>query len=224
MDALPQELLEKVRQCKGRLMLVGASGTGKSTLARALGKALAERGRKVHCLNTDPGAPAFGPPGTLALGCLNEGGWSLLRLEPLCSLDAARFRLPLVTATRKLFAHYPNGPLIIDTPGLISGVAGAELIPTLAELTRIELCVVLTPEGSSIPIANELAGVDAEVYQLPASPRARASTRSQRGRRRTELWHESMSNAQPLTIEPGSLNLLGTPPPLENKQAWRQRG
>jgi len=95
---------------------------------------------------------------------------------------------------------------------------------TLAELTRIELCVVLAPEGSSIPIANELAGVDAEVYQLPASPRARASTRSQRGRRRTELWHESMSNAQPLTIEPGSLNLLGTPPPLENKQAWRQRG
>lgn len=223
MDPLPQELLEKARECKGRLMLVGASGTGKSTLARALGIALAEPGGEVYCLNTDPSAPAFGPPGAIALGRMHQDDWSLLRLEPLCSLDAVRFRLPLVAAARRLLAHCSKGLLILDTPGVVSGVAGAELIPALAEVAGIDLCVVLVPEGGSVPIADELTGIDAEVFHLTASPRARAGTRSSRGRRRTELWHEHMSQAQARTIRPGSFKLLGTPPPLANEQAWEGR-
>ena len=223
MELLPHDLLEKVRASEGRLMLVGDSGSGKSTLARALGAAFSESSEQVYCLNTDPGLPAFGPPGALALGCLEEGDWRLIQLEPLCSLDAARFRLPLVTAARQILARCPDGPLIIDTPGLVTGVAGAELIPTLAELGRIELCVVLSPEGDSLPIADELAAMDTEVVHLPASPHAKPGTRSQRSRRRTELWQAYMSHAQNLTLEPGSLTRLGTPPPLVNEQAWEGR-
>lgn len=223
MEHLPRELLERVRQDEVRVMLVGESGTGKSTLARALGAELADRHGSACCLNTDPGAPAFGPPGTLALGSMLEGAWTPLELEPLCSLDAARFRLPLASAARRLLERCPVGPLIIDTPGLVSGVAGAELIPTLAELARIDLCVVLAPEAGPVPIASELAALDAGVYHLATSGHASAGTRAERVRRRTDLWHGYLDYAQSLNLDPGAYNLLGTPPPLANEEAWEGR-
>ena len=223
MDALPDELLETIPRGESRLMLVGESGTGKSTLARALGVAMSARGQTVHCLNTDPGVPAFGPPGSLALGAMQDGDWSPLRVEPLCSLDAARFRLPLVMAIQRLLACCPPGSLIIDTPGLVRGVGGAELIPAIAETAGIDLCVVLAQHAGALAIANELAAMGVRIHNLSPPEQANAGTRSQRLQHRASLWHDYLRHAQSTMIEPGTCNLLGTPPPLSSERAWEGR-
>ena len=50
-----------------RLLLAGAPGTGKSTLAAGMARVLAGDGQACWCLGADPGTPAFGPPGALGL-------------------------------------------------------------------------------------------------------------------------------------------------------------
>src|SRR5687767_10587457 len=87
-----------------RVLVTGAPGTGKSTLVARLAETLASQGLVVGGIGADPGTPTFGIPGAVCLGEWRKGGWQVLAMEPLCSLDAARFRLPLVGAVRKLVA------------------------------------------------------------------------------------------------------------------------
>ncbi|QTF92603.1 ATP-binding protein, partial [Halomonas sp. BM-2019] len=108
-----------------RVLLAGAPGSGKSTLARVLAAHLAEGGRECRCLSADPGLPGVGPPGAVCLGRWADeggGGWRLEALAALASLNAARFRLPLVEAARRLARQAGEGVLLVDAPGVIRGV------------------------------------------------------------------------------------------------------
>jgi len=51
----------------GKIMLLGAPDTGKSTLARYLYTRLVARGQRVACLDGDPGQASLGPPATMTL-------------------------------------------------------------------------------------------------------------------------------------------------------------
>lgn len=79
-----------------RVLFFGEPGTGKSTLVAQLARAFTRAGRTVCGIDADPGSPAFGIPGTVCRGTWRSGEWDVLRCEALCTLDAARFRLPLV--------------------------------------------------------------------------------------------------------------------------------
>jgi hypothetical protein len=84
----PEPLLRILHRDR-RVLLVGAPGSGKSTLAAALADGLGAVGRVCRCISADPGTPAFGPPGALALGERADGGWLTLALEPLCTHGCA---------------------------------------------------------------------------------------------------------------------------------------
>ena len=77
-----------------RILLWGAMGAGKSTLALELARWFGRHHGGGRILALDPGSPAFGVP-----GALNRGRWDGDALHwdgcrALCTLDAARFRLP----------------------------------------------------------------------------------------------------------------------------------
>jgi energy-coupling factor transporter ATP-binding protein EcfA2 len=73
-----------------RILLIGAPGAGKSTLAAELATRFARDGNGCGCIAWDPGSPAFGPPGAVSVGTWREERWRLLDHEPLCTLDAGR--------------------------------------------------------------------------------------------------------------------------------------
>ena len=100
-----------------RVMLLGQPGVGKSTLARGLAVQLHAAGRSISYLSADPGSPPFGIPGAVCLGDWTPAGWSLRGLEALCTLDAGRFRLPLVSAVRALAALWRYGQWKTETSG-----------------------------------------------------------------------------------------------------------
>ena len=205
-----------------RLLLFGPPGAGKSTLAAALGAAVSRSGVDIHCLNADPGSPAFGAPGAACLARW-DGGWRPVAWEGLCTLNAARFRLPLTDAVRRLATDAPAGPLLIDGPGTVRGVAGAELLTALVVASRVDAVLVLCPEPAAPPLAAELAALDCPVFTAPAPEAAYRPGKGARARQRTALWDRYLAGAVAATARLDALFLTGTPPPDDAPEAWAGR-
>lgn len=203
-----------------RAVLVGQPGTGKSTLAAALAAQLASRGEACWCLGADPGLPAFGVPGALSIGEWRDGAWQVRGLAALCTLDAGRFRLPLVAAAERLLCDLPDTTLLIDGPGVVRGTPGEELLHALVAATRADLVIVLTRAGHAPPLAQELAALDIPWVAVTAAEAARRPGRAVRGRQRTRLWDAYLAAARAVTLDLKQLRILGTPPPIASPEAW----
>jgi ribonuclease Z len=223
LPADPAALAEAVVANDRRILLLGAPGVGKSTLVDALGGILEHSGRTCRCLGADPGSPLFGVPGAVCRGRREHGAWVLEALQALCTLDAARFRLPLVEALRRLAQLPREGVLLVDGPGVVRGIAGAELLPALVESAGIDTVLVLVREGRVPPLRAELRALSVRVYAVPAAERAARPGPRARARRRTALWEAYLESAEECVLELDSLRLTGTPPPADAPQAWNGR-
>jgi ribonuclease BN (tRNA processing enzyme) len=213
-------LIDTLLASDRRVLLVGQPGVGKSTLVDALAAALARAGRTCRCLGADPGSPLFGVPGAVCLGRREGDAWVLEGLEALCTLDAGRFRLPLVAALRRLARPVDDGVLLVDGPGVVRGVAGAELLPAVVEAARIEVVLVLTRAGRPVPLQQELRALPVEVYALGAAPAASRPGKRTRATWRTGLWDNYLAQAEEHVLDTGQLQFTGTPPPLDAPGSW----
>jgi ribonuclease BN (tRNA processing enzyme) len=217
-DALARRLAEE----PGSVLFLGPPGIGKSTLCRELGERLAAGGA-CWCLSVDPGSPRFGPPGALSLGCWRDGGWQLRASEALCTLDAGRFRLPLTLALERLLTGAPPAPLLVDAPGLVRGAAGAELLQALVQALKPSCLLALIREPGRLPLAQELAAAALPLLAVRAAEQARRPGKGRRSRDRTRAWEAWLAQARDQRLELAGLALTGTPPPLDQPEAWRGR-
>jgi ribonuclease Z len=216
-------IMERVLSRDRRVLLFGESGIGKSTLAAALVRAVQDGGRRALCIGADSGSPAFGVPGAVCLGEWEGEKWRLTGIEALCTLDAGRFRLPLIATVRRLAAQQTSGVLLVDTPGVVRGVAGAELLLGLVEVLDIDAILALTRAGQLPPLANELTALRSEVFIVQASLGVRRPGKRRRARERTRLWDIYLANAGQHRVRLGDVQLIGTPPPVDAAMAWRGR-
>ncbi|MBW2484476.1 MAG: hypothetical protein JRF05_03855 [Deltaproteobacteria bacterium] len=208
---------------EGRILLFGESGSGKSTLAAALARSFVRAGSPCFCISADPGSPAFGVPGAVCLGRWHDDAWRIIGLEALCTLDSGRFRLPLVSAVRSLAASIGNEMLLIDAPGVVRSVAGAELLAGLADAADIDTILVLCRDAKKIFLASELKSLDCRVVYLQAPAEARPPSHKKRARQRTGLWDAYLHQGVEKTIAVHGKMLTGTPPPLDVEEAWHSR-
>lgn len=214
-----------------RILLMGEMGVGKSTLALKLLTFLNSRTNHCYLLELDPGTPPVGIPGTVSLsrkGEKGDNGLILQDYQALCTLDAARFRLPLILAARRLLSladkkSDKNSIVLIDSPGVVRGVGGAEMLMALAEVLDVDIILVLYRENTPIPLADEFAALQVPVLCLSASPEARAFTRLEKLERRLKIWEQFLAGGSEETFHLNQFNILGTPPPLEAPEAWTGR-
>lgn len=185
-----------------RVLFAGPPGAGKSTLVRALATA---QGRPV--LTADPGQPAFGPPGAVSRAVLGAGGWISVRSEGLGTLDAVRFRLPLVVAVARLAAASP-GALLVDAPGVHTGPA-AELLPALAEACGARTVLWLAPPGDRCPVLADLRAAGLRVVRLDSVAEATPGSHPARVRRRTDAWDRWLAGARLHRLPRAALTLAG---------------
>jgi ribonuclease Z len=219
----PDFLTGKLLANDQRVLLFGQPGAGKSTLAAQLARKLEKAGRPCACIGADPGSPAFGVPGALCLGHWQQTGWQTLAIEALCTLDAGRFRLPLVDTLRSLVDQAPPGTLLIDGPGVVRGVAGAELLLAIAKAARVDLVLVFTRNLDILPLARELKAVGSEIVAVPVATGAHRPSKRARARSRTSLWDAYLERAGEWRLPLNDVQLLGTPPPTDVIEAWTGR-
>ena len=217
------EIADLVLTHNRRLLLYGPPGVGKSTLAAQLARVLAAAGRNCNCICADPGSPAFGLPGAVSLGAWQADGWQVCAYEALCSLDAGRFRLPLVTAVRRLAQTLDDCVLLIDGPGVVRGIAGRELLQGLCEAATADAVLVLTAAEREPPLFDDLRALAADLYVVHAAEEARRPGKRARARWRTECWDAYLHDSSEQSIELDKVNLTGTPPPLGEASAWAGR-
>ncbi len=213
-------LLRILTQPQTRLMLYGAPGSGKSFLAAELAQQLQAKGRACCCLSADPGSPAFGLPAALNLGRWQKDHWQLLHFEPLCSLDAGRFRLPLIDALNRLFEQIPEAPLIIDAPGVSRGIAAAELLPALITGCQLSHLAVFSRDDELQHLHHELNSLTVPVIRIRPHDQARLLSRSTRISNRSALWRTYLADNQEIWLPLDEIALLGTPPPLTRPERW----
>lgn len=208
----------------GTVLVLGPMGAGKSTLCAKAADAFSARGARVQCIGADPGTPAFGPPGCVSLAARQSGGWSVTAIEPLCTLDAARFRLPLLEGVRSLLGRAGGDVLLLDAPGVVRGVAGAELLVSLAGALRPALLVWLAPrQRDHSGLVAEIASVPCERWRVTAARDAARPNRRVRDGRRTASWDAYALHLVRRRVPFDALDLLGTPPPRDRPTAWPGR-
>ena len=215
----PTTLIQHLLSRDKRVLLFGQPGIGKTTLAAAIATQLFSDNRSVWCLGADPGSPKFGIPGAICLGSWKKAGWSLQRSEALCSFDAARFRLPLVSAVRTLVTEVTDGSLLLDAPGVIRGVAGAELLTSLVQAADIDMVLVLLRQDQLPPLAHELQTLGIEVAFISAAENATRPTKIRRAQNRTRLWDLYLDKTQVHRLYFQQLQTVGTPP-RKAPEAW----
>jgi len=136
------------------------------------------------------------------------------RLAAICTLDAARYRLPLVRALSQLASEVPGGSLLLDSPGVVRGPAARELLEATVEVADIESVLAILPGESSVrDHAKEMLDtLDCEVLVLSSSPLARRPSKSQRALERTRVWDAFLKQAALHDLSLSHLRLTGRPP------------
>ncbi len=223
LDYSPDLIVEKILPNRRRVLLFGEAGVGKSTLAATLAPMIRKFGIHVWCIGADPGSPGFGIPGAVCRGKWQEKGWKLVALEALCTLDAGRFRLPLISAVRRLAVGEFDGVLLVDTPGVIRGVSGAELLLGLVDAVEIDLILVLVRETKTLPLPNEFSALGVEMMAIRAHPNARRPGKRIRARVRTHQWDAFLAKSEERHIRLSDVKLIGTPPPGDAPVVWSGR-
>jgi polynucleotide 5'-kinase involved in rRNA processing len=163
----------------GRVFVIGGVDSGKTTFTTRLAKAGVEAGLPVAIVDADLGQSTYGPPGTVGLKLPHEPS----ELEPGSAPDALAFVgamsprghfLALVTGTAKLVMRaIEMGArlIIVDTSGLIDGVAGQVLKLTKAELCRPHHVVALAHGGELEPVVGVLERfLSVDVINLAVHP------------------------------------------------------
>lgn len=173
------EAVATLAERPGRVFVVGGVDSGKTTFAMRLARAGLAAGHVVAVVDADVSQSTIGPPTTVGVRLAKQESDLDAERPP----DALSFVggisprghvLPLVTGTAKLVMRaieFGARVIVVDTSGLVDGVAGQVLKLTEAELCRPHHVVALASGGELEPIAGVLERfLSLDVVTLPVHP------------------------------------------------------
>jgi polynucleotide 5'-hydroxyl-kinase GRC3/NOL9 len=211
-ETLPEweRAAEAVFARPGVVVLLGASDSGKTTLARILTESWRAAGRTVALVDADIGQSSVGPPTTIGLAMFPPSDprtpyASALTLQFVGSTSPPGHFLPLILGTQRLvqvaIAHGAE-ILLVDTTGLILGSVAASLKWHKLRALKPRHVLALQRADELEPILRLIEGqTGREIHRLPVS--ARVVRRSHAARRafREERFREYFASANRHDLE-----------------------
>jgi polynucleotide 5'-hydroxyl-kinase GRC3/NOL9 len=216
MDILaPEEwfgLLDPLDEGRGIAILLGATDTGKSTLAKFLISHLCKRGLKVGLVDADIGQSFLGPPATIGLAVFKSNpDWEVILSLPEIFFVGSitpegHFPIHLKGVKRMVDKVSSYGPevILIDTTGFVLGEAGRELKRRKIDLVSPRFILALQKDGEIEPILEQYKeNPHYKIYRLPLSEQVRAKSVEERRANRTNKFRDyfKYSAVQELAIE-----------------------
>jgi len=179
-----ETILRKLIENKGVTVLVGASDTGKTYLARYLIKGLLINNIKVSLIDTDIGQSSLAIPGTISMKTfkiLNDlDDFSAEKMFFIGSVNAAKRISAIVEKTKKMVNLFKkeSDAIIIDTTGLVEGDIGKKL-----KLSKIK--TVMPNHLIAVQRNDELEHILSDVenvyiHRIHVSPHVKVRSREER--------------------------------------------
>jgi len=206
------ELLDVLEEGKGIAILLGATDTGKSTLAKFLISHLCKRGLKVGLVDADIGQSFLGPPATIGLSVFkSHPDWEVILSPPEIffvgsTTPEGHFSIHLKGVKRMVDKASSHGPavILVDTTGFVLGESGRELKKRKIDLVSPRFILALQKQNEIEPILEQYKeNLLYKIYRLPLSEQARPRSMEERRTNRTNKFRDyfKYSMIQELTIE-----------------------
>jgi len=197
---------------KGIAILLGATDTGKTTLAQFLISHLCRRGLKVGLVDADIGQSFLGPPATIGLSVFkSHPDWEVILSPPEIffvgsSTPEGYFPIHLKGVKRMVDKVSSYGPdvILVDTTGFVLGEAGKELKRRKIDLILPRFILALQKDDELEPILGQYKeNALYKIFRLPLSEQVRAKSMEERRTNRTNKFRHyfKYSAVQELAIE-----------------------
>ncbi|MCL4536832.1 MAG: hypothetical protein M1610_04490 [Nitrospirae bacterium] len=196
MDIVPnlewERLLEKLIKDKGTVLLLGATDSGKSTLAKYFIKRLVSENIRVSLVDSDVGQSSLCLPGTISMkifcGQRDVEDFRFERMIFIGSTNpATKFHLMIYGTKRMVkICREMSEIVIIDTTGLISGELGRALKTGKIRAVKPDHIIAAQRDDELEHILSLIENIP--IYRIKASRRAEVRSRGYRIRYRQKKF------------------------------------
>jgi len=206
------KLFDVLVEGRGVAILLGATDTGKSTLAQFLISHLCKRGLKVGLVDADIGQSFLGPPATIGLSVFKpHPDWEVILSTPEIffvgsTTPEGHFPIHLKGVKRMVDKVTSYGPdvILVDTTGFVLGEGGRELKRRKIDLISPRFILALQKDDELEPILEPYQENPLyKIHRLPLSEQVRPKSMEERRTHRTNKFRHyfKYSSIQELAIE-----------------------
>lgn len=190
-----ERLIKVLHQRQGTVLLLGATDTGKTTLARYIVESLVARRLRTALIDADVGQSGLGLPGTICMKVFRDqkdvADYRFAKMTFLGFTNPVKVIRLMVTMTGRLtgIGKRRSEITVVDTTGLISGELGRALKIAKIASIRPDHIVAIQREDELEHILSRIG--DGRVYRLKTSCAAikrSASARAAYRRRKLEKY------------------------------------
>src|SRR4030066_1068234 len=206
------EVLDVLEKEKGIAIILGATDTGKSTLAKFLIFNLCQRRLKVALVDADIGQSFLGPPSTIGFSVFkSDPDWEVVLSPPEIFFVGSitpegHFPIHLKGVKRMVdkAPSYGADIIIVDTTGFILGEAGKKLKRRKIDLLSPRFIIALQKSDEIEHILDHYRENPlCKILRMPLSDRVKPRSMEERRINRTNKFQEYFKHSvnQELTIE-----------------------
>jgi polynucleotide 5'-hydroxyl-kinase GRC3/NOL9 len=211
--------LEDLQQAQ-RILLLGATDTGKTTFLTWLVNTLGRQGRRIGIVDADVGQSSVGPPTTIGLGVVAQALQSLQALSPAAlyfvgSTSPRGHLIPVIVGTGRMVDRAQKlevDQVIIDTCGFVSTDAGQALKHYQIDVVNPDVVVCLQRAEECEPILRAFRYRQRpRILRLRASQACRRRSMEERRLHRERALRRYFAKPQTITLSWDDLNLVEAP-------------
>lgn len=225
-----ESLFQDIKKTRGTSIIIGATDSGKSTLAKYLLTRFIQDNIKTCLVDSDVGQSSLGLPGTISMKVFKNkkslDDYSFERMVFIGTVNPAK-KIPfIIETTKKLteFCKTRSNVILVDTSGLVSGELGITLKVGKIRVIKPIHVIALERKCEMEEVLEFLENVF--IHRISVSPLARSRTRESRIQYRKmkfEKYFEATKVSE-YVVFPAKLNFYCNNRPLDFRYASFKRG